>query len=496
MSQPHEREQAPALAPWAAGALVFGASAAVLVVEIVALRLLAPYFGLTLETSTMVIGAALGAIAIGAWYGGKAADTMSPRRALAPLLSASGAAVAVTPFAVRGAGEASAAAALPLVALVTIVVPGALLSAVTPMVTKLVLTDLDETGTVVGRLSGIGTTGAIFGTVFTGFVLISRVPVTAILVGLGMLLLVAAVVVEVGVRRRPPVTSLVLVLLGGLGAVFAPGDCDAETKYHCANVHADPARESGRLLELDGLRHSFVDLDDPTHLEFSYVKALAAIVDGTFADEQPLTAYHIGGGGLTFPRYLAETRPGTRSVVSEIDPGVLEIDTERLGLETGPDLRVRVEDARRGVGRIDDDSRDLVVGDAFGGVSVPWHLTTTEAVEEVRRVLRTEGVYAVNLIDYAPLGFARAELATLREVFDHVALSADSVTLSGRGGGNLVAIASESPIDTAAIKRGFEQQGVGWDVIDGDRLTAWIDDAPVLTDDYAPVDQLLTQRTG
>ena len=291
-------------------------------------------------------------------------------------------------------------------------------------------------------------------------------------------------------------TSVVLVLLGGLGAVFAPGDCDAETKYHCANVHADPAREGGRLLELDGLRHSFVDVDDPTHLEFSYVKALAAVVDGTFADEQPLAAYHIGGGGLTFPRYLAETRPGTRSVVSEIDPGVLEIDTERLGLETGPDLRVRVEDARRGVGRIDDDSRDLVVGDAFGGVSVPWHLTTTEAVEEVRRVLRTEGVYAVNLIDYAPLGFARAELATLREVFDHVALSADSVTLSGRGGGNLVAIASESPIDTAAIKRGFEQRGVGWDVIDSDRLTAWIDDAPVLTDDYAPVDQLLTHRTS
>ncbi len=496
MSQPHEPEQAPALAPWAAGALVFGASAAVLVVEIVALRLLAPYFGLTLETSTMVIGAALGAIAIGAWYGGKAADTMSPRRALAPLLSASGAAVAVTPFAVRGAGEASAAAALPLVALVTIVVPGALLSAVTPMVTKLVLTDLDETGTVVGRLSGIGTTGAIFGTVFTGFVLISRVPVTAILVGLGLLLLVAAVVVEVGVRRRPPVTSLVLVLLGAVGAVLAPGDCDAETKYHCANVHADPAREGGRLLELDGLRHSFVDLDDPTHLEFSYVKALAAVVDGTFADEQPLAAYHIGGGGLTFPRYLAETRPGTRSVVSEIDPGVLEVDTERLGLETGPDLRVRVEDARRGVGRIDDESRDLVVGDAFGGVSVPWHLTTTEAVEEVRRVLRTEGVYAVNLIDYAPLGFARAELATLREVFDHVALSADSVTLSGNGGGNLVAIASESPIDTAAIKRGFEEQAVGWDVIDGDRLTAWIDDATVLTDDYAPVDQLLTHRTS
>ena len=133
-----------------------------------------------------------------------------------------------------------------------------------------------------------------------------------------------------------------------------------------------------------------------------------------------------------------------------------------------------------------------MVGDAFGGVSVPWHLTTTEAVDEVRRVLRPSGVYAANLIDFAPLGFARAELATFREVFDHVALAADPFTLSGNGGGNLVAIASDSPIDLAAVEREFDRQELGWDVIDGAALTTWIGEAPVLTDDYAPVDQLLT----
>ena len=107
-------------------------------------------------------------------------------------------------------------------------------------------------------------------------------------------------------------------------------------------------------------------------------------------------------------------------------------------------------------------------------------------------MLRPAGVYAVNIIDYDPLGFARAELATLRDVFDHVALAADAFTLSGNGGGNLVAIASDAPVDAAAIERSFERQRVGWDVIDGGRLTEWIDGAPVLTDDYAPVDQLLT----
>ena len=123
---------------------------------------------------------------------------------------------------------------------------------------------------------------------------------------------------------------------------------------------------------------------------------------------------------------------------------------------------------------------------------MPWHLTTIEYVEELRRVLRDEGVYAVNIIDFEPLGFARAELATLRRVFDHVALAADPFTLSGNGGGNLVAIASDSPIDRGAVERGFAKRDLAWDVIDGDRLTEWVDGATVLTDDYAPVDQLLT----
>jgi len=483
----------PALPDWAAAALVFGASAAVLVVELVALRLLAPYLGLTLETSTLVIGTALVAIALGALYGGRAADSVAPRRAISPLLALSGAAVASTPFLVRAAGE-SAPGLLFLVAGVTIIVPGALLSAVTPMVIKLMLTTLSETGTVVGRLSGIGTVGAIFGTVMTGFVLISRVPVTGIMVGLGLLLLIAAIVVEIGVRRRPPVLPLVLILLGAVGAVVAPGGCDAETKYHCAEVVSDTARPGGRLLVLDGLHHSYVDVDDPTFLEFSYVKALAGVVDGSFEPRESLDAYHVGGGGVTFPRYLAKTRPGTRSLISEIDPGVVKVDTERLGLKTGPALRVRVEDGRLGVRRLPDSSRDLIVGDAFGGVSVPWHLTTVEYVEELRRVLRPDGVYAVNIIDFAPLGFARAELATLRRVFDHVALAADAYTLSGQGGGNLVAIASDSPIDKRTIDRGFAKKQVAWDVIDGDRLTKWIGGAAVLTDDYAPVDQLLTPQ--
>src|SRR5215207_3732559 len=232
----HELSRTAELSRYAAAALVFGASASVLVVELVALRLLAPYLGLTLETNTIVIGLALAAIAMGSWAGGRLADRIPPRHALGPLLAVSGVSVAATPFAVRGAGVISDSLLMTTAGL-AIIVPGALLAAVTPMVTKLRLTSLNETGTVVGRLSAIGTAGAIVGTVVTGFILISRLPISGIMVGLGAALVLAAAAVELRVRGwRSAVVPAVLVLLGGGAAVVARGSCDVETIYHCAVV--------------------------------------------------------------------------------------------------------------------------------------------------------------------------------------------------------------------------------------------------------------------
>ncbi|MBV7700399.1 fused MFS/spermidine synthase [Streptomyces sp. TRM70350] len=489
------------LGPRAAAVLVFGSSAAVLVVEIVALRLLAPYLGLTLETSTMVIGIALTAIALGSWLGGRIADQVDPRRLIGPSLAVSGVVVALTPAVLRTAAE-WAPATLLFIASLTILVPGALLSAVTPIVTKLRLTSLAETGTVVGRLSGVGTVGAIVGTVLTGFVLVSRLPVSGILIGLGTLLVVGSALVEWrtrGWRTRgwsgTPALTLVIVA-GGLATTVAPGGCDTETRYHCARVVADPDRDSGRTLVLDGLRHSYVDVDDPTFLEFAYVRAIASVVDAAFPKGEPLVAHHLGGGGLTVPRYLAATRPGTRSLVSEIDSGVVRINRDQLGLRTEAGIDVRAEDGRLGLRRLDADSRDLVVGDAFGGVSVPWHLTTVEAMTDVRRVLNDDGLYVANLIDHGDLAFARAEAATLSETFEHVALVGEPADIgldptATSKGGNLVVLASNRPVDLRATQETLDARQTGWKIATGDDLTSWIGDAQPLTDDYAPVDQLL-----
>ncbi len=480
------------LGAWAAAALVFGSSAAVLVVELVALRLLAPYFGLTLETNTLVIGMALAAIAAGTWAGGWTADRVAPRVLLGPLLGISGAAVALTPLLVRGSAAGGPDLVL-LAATLSILVPGALLSAVSPVVVKLRLTSLAETGSVVGRLSGIGTVGAIAGTVVTGFVLVSRVPVSAILVGLGAVLLATSVLVQVAGRRgRGDVLLGAAVVLGGLVATIAPIGCDTETTYHCLAVTADPDRSTGRTLVLDGLRHSYVDRADPTHLEFEYVRAMASVVDTMHAPGEPLRVYYLGAGGLTLPTYVAATRAGSTNTVSEIDAGVVEADRDLLGDDFPAGTDVRVEDGRLAIDDLEPAGTDLVVGDAFGGVSVPWHLATEEALGGLARALDDDGVYVANVIDNGPLDFARAYVRTSAAVFGDVVLLADPEVLGGRDGGNLVVVAADAPVDVDAVLARMAERDLGWSALDGDALDDWAGDAPVLTDDFAPVDQLLT----
>lgn len=442
----------------------------------------------------MVIAIALGAIAAGSWTGGRLADRVPPLGLVGPLLAVSGAVVALTPALVRVSAATGSAFLLTAVATLTIFVPGALLAAVTPLVTKLSLRSLDQTGTVVGRLSGISTAGSILGTVVTGFVLITRVPVSGIMIGLGLALVAVAVVVMGLSRRRLVVLPVAALVLGGVGVAAVPSGCDLETAYHCAAVRSDPERSSGRTLVLDGASHSYVDLDDPTHLEYDYVRGVVATIDSAFPPGAPLRAHHLGGGGLTVPHHLGATRPGTRSTVSEIDPGVLRLDRERLGLLPDDGIELAVEDARLGLARRGDASADLVVGDAFGGVSVPWHLTTRETVAEIRRVLDDDGVYVLNVIDSGSMDFARAEAATLAGVFEHVAVASEPDVVArtnGRRGANVVLAAADRPFDVAAVEAGVRELGTDWSVVTGAPAAAWWGDAVGLTDEYAPVDQLL-----
>jgi spermidine synthase len=488
--------------PLAAAALVFGTSAAILVLEILAGRLLAPYVGVTLETYTGIIGTVLAGISLGTWIGGRLADRVDPRLLLGPLLLAGGAlALLVVPaIAFVGALRPGAGpAAVVLFSAAAFFLPAAVLSAVTPTVVKLQLRDLARTGTVVGRLSAIATAGAIVGTFVTGFVLVAALPSRPIVLAVGAVLLALGAAVVLAFRRERGggaiAVALVLAVVGGGASAAAPEPCERESAYFCVRVVEDPSRPTGRTLYLDTLRHSYVDLADPTHLEFSYAQVMADAIAAARPAPQPVRALWIGGGGFTLPRWLAATHPGSDSLVLELDPVVLGTARDELGLTLSDGLRVRVGDARLGLADEPEAAYDVVVGDAFGGLAVPWHLATCEFAEGIRRVLRPDGIYLVNVIDYPPLGFARAEVATLRTVFAHVAVIAPPARIEGRQGGNLVIAASEAPLPVDAIlaenRARLDDDQVVADALGLDRFT---DGADVLTDDHAPVDQLLSVR--
>ncbi|WP_433793238.1 fused MFS/spermidine synthase [Actinoplanes sp. CA-252034] len=483
-----------------ATALAFGASGAVLVLEIVALRLVGPYVGVTLQVSSSVIGISLAAIAYGAWIGGRLADRFDPRALLAPALILGAVGTAITLPLVRWGGEflrGGAAPAVLLLAALAVFLPALVLSTIAPMVVKLQLADLSRAGSVVGRLSSIGTLGAITATLVTGFVFVAAMPSSVIILGLAVLLAVAGLTLGWWLRRDLPGTpriraSLAVVGLVGAGlGVVAPTPCDVETAYHCASVVTDPAREGGRTLILNSARHSYVDLNDPTHLEFEYVKWIGAVTEALAPAGTPIDALHLGGGGFTVPEYLRTTRPGSSQLVLELDGGLVDLDERDLGLKTGPDLRIQVGDARVGLAGQPAGAYDLVVGDAFGHLVVPWHLATREMAAEVARVLRPGGVYAQNVIDYPPNRFIRAELATVAAAFPNVALIAPPAAIAGDRGSNFVIVASRGPLPIDAMWPRLAALEEAATMLSGPELDAFVADARVLTDDYAPVDQLL-----
>lgn len=220
-----------------------------------------------------------------------------------------------------------------------------------------------------------------------------------------------------------------------------------------AELLADADRDDCWMLLVEGTPQSHVDLDDPAHLEFEYVRRMGHVLDLAADEGRPLDVVHLGGGALTLPRYVAVTRPGSRQRVVEADQKLTELVRAHLPLPRGARIRVRAADARAGLAALPAASADVVLCDVFAGARTPAHLTSLEFAADARRVLRPGGTYAVNVADGPPLRFARGQAATLRAVFRHVCLLAEPGTLRGRRFGNLVAVASDAPLPIAALTR-------------------------------------------
>jgi hypothetical protein len=219
-----------------------------------------------------------------------------------------------------------------------------------------------------------------------------------------------------------------------------------------AELLADDSRPGGWLLTLDRIGQSYVDLEDPTYLEFDYVQGFADVIEAFFPAAQRLDATHVGGGALTLPRFLHQVRPGSSQIVLEPDAALTALVRDRLPLPKRSGIRVRPVRGREGIAALADRSADLVVIDAFAGGRVPADLTTLEAFADVARVLRLGGLLVANIADGPPLDYTRRVLAGVRTGFGHVLFRTDPAVRTKRFG-NVVVAASTRELPTTELVR-------------------------------------------
>ncbi len=494
---------APPLIPYI---IVFTASASTLVIEIVAGRILAPDIGVSLYTWTTIIGVVLAGISIGNYLGGLAADRFPQQRTLGLILLAGGlSSLSVLPLVGVASNVFADLTLVPRIVFLTTTLfflPSLILGMVTPVVIKLRLRDLASTGNVVGKIYAVSNTGAIFGTFITGFVLIQRVGSRSTLIIVAVVLV--AMALAFGDLWRVRITSVaplgLFVVLAGF--TYANGDleseCLRESSYFCIRV--SDAIENGRavkVLELNEMVHSYIAVDDPTLLINGYQQVLADLSTVIGDRDQSFRALFLGGGGYTLPKYLEEVYPESVLEVIEIDPEVTQVAFDYLGLS--PDTRISIdhEDARMAVPERPPGQYDLIIGDAFNSVSVPYHLTTLEFNQQIQALLTEDGIYAINVIDKLHSGqFLRALANTLGETFPYVYVLRDDADWDDDSRSTHVLAASSRALSPAELDAANLRAGRGETVsnfMPPDIFEAWLDSGQdiVLTDDYAPVDNML-----
>jgi spermidine synthase len=249
-----------------------------------------------------------------------------------------------------------------------------------------------------------------------------------------------------------------------------------------AELVPDGDRPRAWTLLLDGDPQSHVDLDDPAHLEFEYVRRIGHLIDLAAPPGQPLRVLHLGAGALTLPRYIAATRPGSRQHVIESDAALVDFVRRELPMPGSMSPRIRIGDARELLATVPDGSIDLLILDVFAAARMPAHLTSVEFVIASARTLRYDGVYAANIADGGGLSFAQAQVATVLRVFRQACLIASPAVLRGRRFGNLVLAAADRELPADGLTRAVATDPFPARVCTGPALLRFTGGAKAVTD--------------
>jgi len=528
---------------WRANAIVFTASFCVMVIELIAARILAPYIGVSLYTWTSIIGVVLAGISIGAYLGGRIADRYPRSSTLGWLLFLSGlGAFSISPLTNLVGGAEFHTSLMTRILLITAIiffVPSCLLGMISPVVVKLTLNNLEKAGNVVGRIYAFSTLGSILGTFATGFYLISWMGTRSILLTMGIILVISAILFGGFLRSKKALALLFLFLflsfslpIVGLRVYAMTNSAEfsfpsspvesikafyelafkypfeeethffKESDYYTIKVKKSINGNNGNPLEslvLDHLVHSYTDLGDPLYLEYEYIRIYEEMVRWQAKKRGAFRSLFLGGGGYTFPRFIEAKYPKAETHVVEIDPEITKVAQEHLGLSENTKIRSFNEDGRWFVMNCKEKgSYDFIFGDAFNDLSIPYHLTTKEFAAQMKGLLKPDGVLMANVIDSFKKGaFMPSYIRTLEEVFGkgNVHLITLGSDLDHIGISTFVVVASPQKLDMDDFVRTVKRKGGEMTsyVMSQDQLQEYLKErySVILRDDYVPVDNLI-----
>lgn len=251
-----------------------------------------------------------------------------------------------------------------------------------------------------------------------------------------------------------------------------------------SEIVPDHIHRGGFVVRNGRTEQSWVDPGNPLRLEFEYVQRIAEILDATVLSRPPnerVRVIHVGGGGLSIPRYVEARRPRTAQVVLEPDAALTERVRAQLPLARHSGIKVRAVDGRTGVAELPTGCADVVILDAFDGASVPGELATEEFFADVARTLRSGGLSVMNLTDQAPFTWARRCLAGLVRTNSQLAVSAEVPVWKGRRFGNLVAVAGAA-LPVQALERRLALAPFPYRLQWGRELAGWIAGAAPFTE--------------
>ncbi len=386
--------------------IVFISGAVVMGVEIMASRLLAPYYGDTVYVWGSLIAVIMTALAIGYKRGGSKADRYSSFIGLTNIVLVAGVFVVMIPVTAPFVLELTHELGLPqiyeplLPSAILLSIPTIYLGMVSPYALQLSAKNLRGIGGVSGGLSSLNTLGSIVGTFLTVFFLVPNFGTREIITSMGVVL-IAVSMINHGRSYFLTIALLLVILLVPvnilLGRVIVVGGgvtvYSTETPYSSLSV-VDGWQGVTRTMYLNNIPHSAMYLNESVKPVYRYTDYFNLALGYNTNISRVL---FIGGGGFSGPKQFMEDYPWISVDVVEIDPVVVDVAHKYfLVPETDPRLSIFVMDGRQFLEEAE--VYDLIVLDAYSFTYVPFHLMTDEFMRLVDSHLSSEGVLVANVI--------------------------------------------------------------------------------------------------